>query len=90
MAHSGVVDLDADLMCLGRRNLDILNAKLLARLPGHRGLTGNCLCRSMLVSLMMSFRKLWVYAVRGESARGGNVMQQGEGEASGQDSPFQQ
>ena len=41
VAHSGVVDLNADLVRLGRRDLDILDAQLLAGLPGDGGLASN-------------------------------------------------
>ena len=45
VADTGVVDLDADLVGLGRRNLDVLNAQLLASLPGNGSLAGDGLIR---------------------------------------------
>jgi hypothetical protein len=47
MANTGVVDLDADLMRLGWRNLDILDGEILACLPGDCGL---CPCQLQLCS----------------------------------------
>lgn len=41
MAHSRVVDLDADLVGLGRRDLDVLEGEGLAGLPGNGGLAGD-------------------------------------------------
>lgn len=41
MADTGVVDLHADLVSLGRSNFDILNAQLLASLPGNGSLAGD-------------------------------------------------
>lgn len=51
MADAGVADLDADLMGLGRRHLDILNAELLAGAPGNGRLAGDGL-RSELARLV--------------------------------------
>lgn len=48
VAHAGRVDLDADLVGLGRRHLDVLDAQLLASLPGNGGLAGDSLCKSPL------------------------------------------
>ena len=33
MADTGVIDLNADLVCLGGRDLDILNRQVLTGLP---------------------------------------------------------
>lgn len=41
VAHTGVVDLDTDLVRLWGCNLDVLNAQVLARLPGDGGLAGD-------------------------------------------------
>lgn len=41
MADTSVVDLDADLVGLGRSNLDVLDAQRLAGLPGDGGLAGD-------------------------------------------------
>jgi hypothetical protein len=38
MTDTGVVDLDADLVCLGWCNLDVLDGEVLACLPGDCGL----------------------------------------------------
>jgi hypothetical protein len=38
MADTSVVDLNADLVCLGRCNLDVLNGQILACFPGDCGL----------------------------------------------------
>lgn len=38
MADTGVVDLDADLVGPRRRDFDVLDAELLAGLPGNGGL----------------------------------------------------
>jgi hypothetical protein len=38
MADTGVVDLNAHFVGLGRCDLDIFDAEILAGLPGHRGL----------------------------------------------------
>lgn len=43
MADPGVVDLDSDFMCLGRRDLNGLYAQLFAGFPRHRGLASNSL-----------------------------------------------
>jgi hypothetical protein len=39
MTHACVVNLYPHFMGFGRRNLDIFNAKVLARLPSHRRLS---------------------------------------------------
>lgn len=39
MADTGVIDLDADLMGLGHTDLDVLDAEVLASLPGNGGLS---------------------------------------------------
>lgn len=41
MADTGVVDLYPNLVGTRRKNLDILNAEVLASLPGHGGLAGD-------------------------------------------------
>lgn len=41
VAHTGVIDLDSDLVGLGRGHFDILDAKLLAGLPGDSRLAGD-------------------------------------------------
>jgi len=41
VANTSVVDLNSDLVGLGRSDLDILNGERLAGLPGDGGLTGN-------------------------------------------------
>jgi len=33
VTYAGIVDLNADLMCLRRRDLDVLDCKILASLP---------------------------------------------------------
>lgn len=45
MANSGIVDLDADFVDLGRRNFDVLNTQVFASLPCH-----GCLASNRLVS----------------------------------------
>lgn len=50
MAYTGVVDFDPDLMGLGRGDLDILDAELLAGFPGDSCLAGDGL-RARYVSL---------------------------------------
>jgi hypothetical protein len=42
MADTGVVDLDADFVRLGRRDLNVLDGEVLAGLPGDCGL---CSCQ---------------------------------------------
>jgi hypothetical protein len=46
VANTSVVDLNSDLVGLGRSDLDILNGEGLAGLPGDGGLTGNGLANS--------------------------------------------
>jgi hypothetical protein len=46
VANTSVVDLNSDLVGLGRSNLDVLNGERLAGLPGDGGLTGNGLANS--------------------------------------------
>lgn len=41
VADTSVVDLDADLVGPGRKDLDILNGQRLAGLPGNGGLARN-------------------------------------------------
>lgn len=41
VADAGVVDLDTDLIRLWRCDLDVLDAQLLASLPGHGGLASD-------------------------------------------------
>jgi len=41
VANTRVVDLNAHLVCLGRRDLYILDAELLAGLPSHGSLAGD-------------------------------------------------
>jgi hypothetical protein len=41
VANTSVVDLDTDLVGLGRSNLNVLNGQRLAGLPGDSGLTGD-------------------------------------------------
>jgi len=41
MADTGVVDLNADLASLGGSNLNVLDAEVLACLPGDGGLAGD-------------------------------------------------
>lgn len=53
MTDTSVVDLDADFVGFGGRNLDVLNHKVLASLPGNCGLLisvslGLVLCQSTL------------------------------------------
>lgn len=50
MADTSVVNLDADLVGLGRSNLDVLDAQRLAGLPGDGGLAGNGLRNEMFMS----------------------------------------
>lgn len=57
MAHSRVVDLDTDLVGLGRRDLDVLEGEVLAGLPGDGGLAGDGL-RSARVALA-SLARSW-------------------------------
>lgn len=45
MADSRVEDLDAHLVGLGRRHLDVLDAEILAGFPGHGGLASDGLLR---------------------------------------------
>jgi hypothetical protein len=47
MADTGVVDFDADLVGLGRGDLDVLDAEVLACFPGHSGLAGNGLANGI-------------------------------------------
>lgn len=56
VADTGVVNLHADLVGLGRSNLDILDAQLLASLPGNGSLAGDGLHAS-LISFIAT--KLW-------------------------------
>lgn len=55
-SYTGVVDLHADLVSLGRSNFDILNAQLLAGLPGNSSLAGDGLftLRGQLSSVRLS------------------------------------
>lgn len=48
VADTGVVDLNADLMCLGGSNLNVLNAEVLASFPGNCCLRSVSICRSRL------------------------------------------
>lgn len=41
VADTSVVNLDTDLVSLGRSDLDVLDAQLLASLPGDGGLAGD-------------------------------------------------
>jgi hypothetical protein len=41
VAHASVVDLNSDLVRLGRSNFDIFDGKLLAGFPGHGSLAGD-------------------------------------------------
>jgi hypothetical protein len=41
VADAGVVDFDSDLVSLGGSDLDVLDGKLLASLPGNGGLAGD-------------------------------------------------
>lgn len=43
VADSGVIDLDSDFMCLGRCDLDVLDAQLLASFPCYGGLASDSL-----------------------------------------------
>lgn len=43
MTNSGVVNLDSNFMSLGRSDFDVLDAQVLAGVPGHCGLACNCL-----------------------------------------------
>lgn len=54
MANASVVDLDSDLMSLGRSNFNILNGKLLACLPRYGGLAGNGLYLNGMVNVSAS------------------------------------
>lgn len=54
MAHASVVDLDSDLVGLGRSNFDIFDAELLAGLPGYGSLASDGLLRDMTVNLSVS------------------------------------
>lgn len=60
MADSGVVDLNSDFVCLWRRDLDVLDAQLLAGFPCYSRLASNSLARpqvSVFKSLLpFSFR----------------------------------
>ncbi len=38
MANAGVIDFDADLMCLGWSDFDVLNAEIRGRFPRYGGL----------------------------------------------------
>ena len=49
VADTSVVDLNADLVSLGGRDLNILNAELLASLPGDGGLAGDGLGQSVFL-----------------------------------------
>lgn len=55
MADSGVVDLNSDFVCLWRRDLDILDAQLLARFPCYRRLASNSLVTSAGQPFQISF-----------------------------------
>lgn len=44
VANTSVVDLDADLVSLGRSYLDIFNGKVLAGLPSDGGFASDGLC----------------------------------------------
>lgn len=54
VADTGVVDLDSDLVGLGRGDLDVLNAQLFASLPGNGGFAGNRLGKRRRVSAIFS------------------------------------
>jgi DNA-directed RNA polymerase subunit E'/Rpb7 len=54
VAHAGVVDLDSDLVRLGRSDFDVFNGKLLARLPGYGSLAGNGLFLDSVVNVSAS------------------------------------
>jgi hypothetical protein len=43
VADTSVVDLNANLVCFGRRNLNVLNAQVLRGIPGNGGLASDCL-----------------------------------------------
>ena len=50
MANASVVDLDADLVGSRRKNLNVLEAELLASAPGDSGLASDGLMRVNLLS----------------------------------------
>lgn len=56
MADTSVVNLDADLVGLGRSNLNVLEAQRLAGLPGDSGLAGNGLRNEMSKSAFIISR----------------------------------
>lgn len=43
VANSGIIDLNSHLVCLGRRNFNILDAQVLASFPSHGRLASDCL-----------------------------------------------
>lgn len=51
-----IVDLDSNLVRLGRGNLDILNGELFSRLPRHGGLAGDGLMFSNRLSIFCCSR----------------------------------
>ena len=56
-----MVDLDPDFMCLGRRDLNVLDAQLLAGFPRHGGLASDSLV--MTVGQHMNLSVLFDFAI---------------------------
>jgi len=52
VANTSVVDLDTDLVGLGRSNFNVLNGERLTGLPGNGGLTGDGLAHGRHVSVL--------------------------------------
>ena len=73
VADTGVVDLDPDLARLGRRDLDVLDAQLLAGLPGDGGFASDGLEGEALAVMVPSVQQLEVLGWRGFQARRGGA-----------------
>jgi hypothetical protein len=66
VANTSVVDLDTDLVGLGRSNLNVLNGQRLTGLPGDSGLAGNGLAMASAgCSLEPPHRQRGIETMRG-------------------------
>lgn len=60
MAHASVVDLNSDLVSLGRSNFNVFDGKFLAGLPGYGSLASNGLLLDITVNCSgFKMRTMW-------------------------------
>lgn len=69
MTHSGIINLDPHLVSPGRGDLDVLNAQILASVPGHCGPAGNCLGNFVSFHTSRRLARLGQYAYLSDSRR---------------------